>query len=238
MYLTHKIICTICARGGSKGVPKKNLKEIAGLPLIAHTIKQAQQLKWIDRIIVSTDDIEIQTVAKKYGVEVPFLRPPELATDTAAKVPAIIDTVIKTSDFFHEQYDLLLDLDPTSPLRNIQDIKTAIDLLVSSPQTKSVFSVTPAYKSPYFNMVELNSQGYACLSKTLTQPIVRRQDAPPVFDMNASIYVMWIKNLLKLKTFFTNKTKIYIMPEERSIDIDRPIDFKLVELLMREKRQP
>ncbi len=226
---------TICARGGSKGVPGKNTKLLAGKPLIEYTIDQALSLLWVDRIIVSTDDPKIKKIAEEKGLQVPFLRPNILATDKAAKVPAIIHAVKSAEKIYSEKYDIICDLDPTSPLRNVTDIKNVVDSLVVMAKTKSVFSVCRAYKNPYFNMVEVDKTGHAALSKRQKRKVYRRQDAPDVFEMNASIYAIWKNVLLKEKTFFTNQTRIYEMPRERSVDIDSPIDFKLVEILMRNK---
>ncbi len=236
MYEGKKIIITICARGGSKGVPGKNIKLLFGKPLIEYTIDQAKSVPWIDRIIVSTEDVKIKKIAEKNNIEVPFLRPKALAGDKAAKIPAIIYAVQESESIFDANYDIVCDLDPTSPLRNIEDIKNVIKILSGKPKTKSVFSVCSAYKNPYFNMVEKNKDGFAEISKKLERPIVRRQDAPKVYEMNASIYAIWKNVLLKEKTFFTSQTRVYEMPRERSVDIDSPVDFKLVEILMKSRR--
>ncbi len=236
MYKGKSIILTICARGGSKGVPGKNIKPVLGKPLIGYTIEQAKTLDWVNRIVVSTDDEKIKKVAEDLGLDVPFFRPAELATDSAGKIPAIIHAVETAERHWSENYDIVLDLDPTSPLRNLDDIESAVKVLTDEYDVKSVFSVCEAYKNPYFNMVEENENGYIRLSKKPTRPILRRQDAPRVYEMNASIYVIWKSVLLKDKTIFTNQTRIYEMPRERSVDIDSPVDFKLVEILMKNKR--
>lgn len=227
---------TICARGGSKGVPSKNVKLLAGKPLIVYTIDQALSLTWVDRVMVSTDDPKIRDIAQRKGLQVPFLRPKSLATDRSAKVPAIIHAVKSAEKIYSERYDIVCDLDPTSPLRNIADINNVIDTLVSKAKTKSVFSVCNAHKNPYFNMVEADKTGHVSLSKKLKKKVYRRQDAPAVFEMNASIYAIWKSVLQKEKTFFTDQTRMYEMPRERSIDIDSPVDFKLVEILMKTDR--
>lgn len=237
MYKGKSVVLTICARGGSKGVPGKNIKPILGKPLIGYTIEQAKTLDWIDRIVVSTDNNEIKKVAEDFGLEVPFMRPAKLATDTAGKLPAIIHTVKEAEKQWGESYKIVLDLDPTSPLRNLDDIVGVVNTLTKEPNVKSVFSVCEAYKNPYFNMVEKNKNGYVELSKKPQRPILRRQDAPKVFEMNASIYAMWKKDLLAEKTFFTDKTKIYLMPRERSCDIDSQIDFDFVEFLMKKDKR-
>lgn len=232
MYRNQRIIATICARGGSRGVPGKNIKRILGKPLLVYTLEQVQALSWIDRIVVSTDDAKIQRVARKAGIEVPFLRPKKYATNTASKLPAIINTVQKAERLWQETYDVVLDLDPTSPLRTLKDIEDSVKLLLADDKTLSVFSVCQAAKNPYFNMVEPTSRGYVRLSKKPPQPLTRRQDAPPVYSMNASIYVMRKNDLFERKTFFTERTKAYLMPEERSVDIDRPLDFEFVSFML------
>jgi CMP-N-acetylneuraminic acid synthetase len=231
--MNNSVVLTICARGGSKGVPGKNIRPILGKPLIGYTIEQAKALNWIDRIVVSTDSKEIKKIAEDFGLEVPFLRQAELATDTAGKLPAIIHAVLAAEKHWEENYDIVLDLDPTSPLRNLDDINEVLRILAEEPGVKSVFSVCETYKNPYFNMVEENKNGYVRLSKKPPKPILRRQDAPKVYEMNASIYAMWKKDLLLEKTFFTDRTKVYVMPRERSVDIDNQIDFEFVEFLMK-----
>lgn len=237
MYKGKSVALTICARGGSKGVPGKNIRNLLGKPLITYTINQAKLLRWVDRIILSTDDLKIKKVAEYCGIEVPFLRPKKLATDKAAKVPAIIHAVETAEKQWSENYDIVLDLDPTSPLRILDDIEGLIRTLTEKPDIKSVFSVCEAYKNPYFNMVEEDENGYVQLSKKPARPILRRQDAPKVYGMNASIYAMWKKALLVERTFFTNRTKVYVMPRERSVDIDSQTDFDFVEFLMKKGKR-
>lgn len=236
MYKGKSIVLTICARGGSKGIPGKNIKPVLGKPLIGYTIEQAKALNWVDRIVVSTDSDYIKKVVEDFGLEVPFLRPAELATDSAGKLPAIIHAVEIAQKHWGESYDAVLDLDPTSPLRNLEDIGSVVKILTEELDVKSVFSVCEAYKNPYFNMVEENKDGYVEISKKPTKPILRRQDAPKAYEMNASIYAMWKKDLLTEKTFFTDRTKVYVMPRERSTDIDSQIDFDFVEFLMKKKK--
>lgn len=229
-----QIIATICARTGSKGVPGKNIRILLGKPLLAYTIETALKCSLIDKVVLSTDSDKIAEIGKNYGAEAPFLRPSEMATDFVPKFPAIKHSVAFIEDLNHKRYDIIVDLDPTSPLRNVDDITNCIDLLIKS-KADSVITCCEAYRNPYFNMLELNDSGYAHLSKKADKIIYRRQDAPKVYSMNASIYAMWRDLFFEKMTFITDKTKVYLMPEERSIDIDREIDFKLVELLMKER---
>lgn len=238
MYLNNKVILTICARKGSKGIPGKNSRLLLGIPLVAFTLEQAKKLPWVDRIIVSTDDPEVKSIAEKYGISVPFLRPKYLSKDKVAKIPVILHAIKMAKKLWKETYDIIIDLEVTSPLRNIRDINKCLDVLLNNLKTKTVFSVFPAVKNPYFNMVEIDKNAYAHISKKLNRPIIRRQDAPKVYSINGCIYVSWIKDLEREKTYFTKQTRIYVMPEERSIDIDKPLDFEFVEfLLMKQKHR-
>jgi CMP-N,N'-diacetyllegionaminic acid synthase len=223
-------IATICARGGSKGVPGKNIRQLHGKPLIAHTIAQAHACKFIDRVFVSTDDHDIAKAARIAGAEVPFLRPAELATDTAPKIPVIRHLVNEVKQM-GVAVDRIVDLDPTSPLRDVADIEACLSLL--DAETDAVITAYPAEKNPYFNMVEAQKSGGYNLSKSLPAAIIRRQDAPQVYSMNASIYVWWERTLDN--HLFGPRTELHVMPRERSIDIDSEIDFLLVEMLMSRK---
>ena len=231
MYKNYRILCVIPARGGSKGLPQKNIKELLGKPLIAHTIEHALGSKYIDRVIVSTEDDEIARIAKKFGAEIPFKRPEELAQDESSG----IDVLLNAMDWMDKEnyaFDILVLLHVTAPLRTIGDINNCIELLVES-HADNVFSVTEAYRNPYFNMVEIKANKKVSLVKE--GKFVTRQSTPIVYDMNASIYVWW-KNILKEKmSVFLEDTNIYIMPKERSVDIDDILDFKIVEMLMKEK---
>jgi CMP-N,N'-diacetyllegionaminic acid synthase len=223
-------IATICARGGSKGVPRKNVRDLLGKPLIAYTVEQACAAPVVDRVFVSTDDEEIAEVAANAGAEVPFIRPAELASDTAPKIPVIRHLV----DHIKRQgipVTRIIDLDPTSPLREQSDIEACVNLL--DEDTDVVITAYPADKNPYFNMVQaLAGSGYDVVAKT-DNPLDRRQDAPTVYSMNASIYVWWERTLGK--GLFGPRTRLHVMPHERSVDIDDEIGFALVELLMRRK---
>lgn len=234
MYKNKKILVTICARGGSKGVPNKNIRDLAGKPLLAYSIEVAQKFGWADRIMVSTDDKKIQKVAEQYGVAVPFLRPAKLADDVTSREVVIAYAAEAAEKHWQEEYDIIVDLGNATPLKNEKDVREVVKLLVDTPDTEVAFSVTPAARSPYFNMVEVDAQGYAHLSKKPGKYVVRRQDGPRVYDMNDGVYAMWKKSYLKNKTVRTDKTRIYVMPAERSVDIDREIDFKIAELFLLE----
>jgi CMP-N-acetylneuraminic acid synthetase len=226
-----RILLTICARKGSKRVENKNLRNLMGKPLIVHTIETAKKWGKADRIIVSTDSEEIAEISKEYGAEVPFMRPAELAKDTAPKLPVIKHVVEYLKKEEDEEFDLVVDLDPTSPLRTVEDIDNAYNIMIDKKPV-NLFSVCSARKSPYFNMVELDENEHAHLSKELKNPIFRMQDTPIVYEMNASIYIYWTQKLLEMENVITESSMIYEMPSERSIDIDSEVDFKMVEFFM------
>lgn len=222
-------IATICARGGSVGVPGKNIRELCGKPLIVYSIEQALANARIDAVYVSTDSPAIADVARNAGARVPFLRPAELATSSAAKVPAIVHLVEWVEQ--HEgPVDRIIDLDPTSPLRIQADLDACLALL--DEQADNVITGYEAEKNPYFNMVEQTDDNHIQLVKQLKSPIVSRQTAPKVYAMNASIYV-WHRRTLN-QGVFQPQTRLHIMPRERSIDIDHEIDFQLVSLYMQQ----
>ncbi|UTC44453.1 cytidylyltransferase domain-containing protein [Treponema sp. OMZ 857] len=235
MYNNNKILCTICARGGSKGVKGKNFKLINGKPLIAYTIETALQLGVFDHIVVSSDSKDIQNIAVKYGAEVFFTRPAELASDNAAKIPVIRHAFIESEKYYNDEYDILVDLDATSPLRTIDDIKACIDLLIEK-KSENVITAMPSRRSPYFNLIERDSSGWWNVSKKLEKEFVRRQDTPSCYDMNASIYVWTRDSILHNDSVFNATTELYVMPEERSIDIDSELDFQFVEFLLNQKK--
>jgi CMP-N,N'-diacetyllegionaminic acid synthase len=220
-------IATICARGGSTGLPRKNIKLLHGKPLIVHTIDQALACPEIDRVFVSTDDQEIADVARNAGAEVPFLRPAELASSTAAKLP-VIHHLIEAVELMGIDVTRIVDLDPTSPLRLISDISSCINLL--GADTDIVITAYVAEKNPYFNMVEIKPDGNIGLVKSQGGGVVARQQAPVVYAMNASVYV-WHRHTLQ-QGLWDGRVKLHVMPRERSIDIDSLLDFRLVEMLI------
>lgn len=227
------ILCTICARGGSKGVKNKNIRPIAGLPLIAHTINQAKECGLFKHIVVSTDSDEIASTAQKYGAEVFFKRDSALASDTAGKLAVIRDALLKSQEYYKRKFDYIIDLDATSPLRLSSDISQAYEQFMRD-DNDILITATPSRRSPYFNLIE-EIDGKINLSKTLPNQILRRQDAPATYDMNASIYIWKSQVLLNCDTLFTPKTGLYVMPANRSIDIDDELDFMIVEHILRSK---
>lgn len=229
-----KVLCTICARGGSKGIKNKNIRLINHKPLIAYTIEQALASNLFEHVVVSTDSDEIEKVAREHGAEVFFKRSNELASDTAGKIDVIKDAFIRSEAHYKTTYDVLVDLDATSPLRDVSDIEGAF-LQFEQNNNDNLITAMPGRRSPYFNLVEIVEDGRVQLSKQLDGGVKRRQDAPPSYDMNASIYIWKRDVLLNESSLFLPGTGLFVMPEERSIDIDNEVDLKFVEFLMKEK---
>lgn len=225
-----KVLCTICARRGSKGLKNKNIKVINGKPLFAYTFELAKEIDFIDNIIVSTNSDYIKKyVGKNYSW---FLRKKKLSNDKISKIDVIKDAVLKAEKNFLVKYDIILDLDVTSPLRIKKDIINSYNLF-KKKKYKNLFSVTQSVKNPYFNMIEqINNKVKLCKNNFTYHT---RQSAPKVYDMNASIY-FWTRDALFSKNpLFNKKTGIYIMPKHRSFDIDSMIDFVIVKSLLNEK---
>jgi N-acylneuraminate cytidylyltransferase/CMP-N,N'-diacetyllegionaminic acid synthase len=229
------LLCTICARGGSKGVANKNIRQMHGRPLIAWTIAQARASGLFDLIAVSSDSKDILRAAGDSGADLLIPRPDELATDQAGKLGAIRHAVTEAEREAGRRFDILVDLDATSPLRVPADIVAAVDLL-RERNAPNVITAMPARRSPYFNMVEVGADGMVRLAKAPPGAVLRRQDAPACYDMNASIYVWRHDDLFEDPAIFKPATALYVMPEERSIDIDSELDFKIVEMILSERQ--
>jgi NAD(P)-dependent dehydrogenase (short-subunit alcohol dehydrogenase family)/CMP-N-acetylneuraminic acid synthetase len=228
-----KRLCTICARGGSKGAPNKNLRLLLGKPLLVHSIEQARTSCLFERISVSSDSADILALAQANGAET-IERPADLATDTAPKIPVIHHALLVTEARQNATYDTLVDLDVTSPLRLSKDIRGAVALLESS-RVSAVVTGTPSFRSPYFNLIERSGDGSVVPAKLLPTTPTRRQDVPPTFDMNASIYVWNADKFRDEPKLFYHDTRLFEMPPERSHDIDNEFDFEIVEMLLRRR---
>jgi len=224
-------LCTICARAGSKGVRSKNTRQIAGKPLIAHSLYQARASGLFDAIAVSSDSNHILSIAKSYGATCLVKRPDELASDAAPKLPAIRHCLEEAERQLGRRFAVLVDLDATSPLRQPEDIAAVVELLEREPGA-NVITAAPARRSPYFNLVERRADGTVGLCKPPAEAVTRRQDAPECFDMNASIYAWWADDFRAAPAVFAARTRLYVMPEERSLDIDSELDFRLVAFLL------
>lgn len=226
------ILATICCRGGSKGVPSKNIRLLNGVPLIGHTILQAKKCSNIEDLIISTDAVEIAKIAQSYGAEVPFLRPDDLASDTASKWPVFIHALEHYEKMTGKTVDYLVDLDVTVPLKTSEDIDAAITLARSRPDVDVVITGYEPERNPYFNMMEINEEGYAEIVKKSDRPIVRRQDAPVVYSLSPAAYVVKRSALYEYEHWSKAKCLISPMPRDRAIDIDSEFDFQLVEFIL------
>jgi CMP-N,N'-diacetyllegionaminic acid synthase len=230
-----KILITICARGGSKGIPHKNIKLLGGKPLLNYSIQTAKKFQNkfpCTEIILSTDSPQILKVAADYGLKSDYLRPESLAGDWVGKIDAINDVLIWKEDKDQCRFDYILDLDVTSPLRNLQDLTTAFDLLQNNEEAVNVFSVSPSNRSPYFNMVEQKANGFFAQVKQTESVLLTRQSAPKVYDLNASFY--FYKRVffdLGYKGAITDKSLVYVVPHV-CFDLDHPIDFEIISYLL------
>jgi len=230
------ILITICARGGSKGIPGKNIKMISGKPLIYYTIEVAKKFsaKYKADIEISTDSEEIKNISKLYGINTDYTRPLILSTDDAGKVATILDLLHYKENKLKRIYDYVIDLDVTSPLRNLDDIEISLQTLVSDSNALNIFSVNYANRNPYFNMVERKSNGYYDLIKE--GPFLTRQSAPEVFELNASIYIYKRKFFEdKACKVINDKSLIYLMPHF-CFDLDHNIDFEFMSYLFSHKK--
>ena len=225
-----KILCTICARNGSKSLPNKNFNKLKGKPLICHTVEQAIKSKLYDKIVLSSDDKRIFSIGKKYKIDVWYLRPKKLSGDKIAKIPVIKHALIESEKYFKKKFDIIHDLDVTSPLRKVSDIVKAHKSFLKS-NSNNLISGCIARKNPYFNMIQIDCKNRISIVKN-NKDFVRRQDAPKVYEANASIYIWKRKTLTNNTKLINSKTAFYEMPQERSIDIDSKFDWKIVEYLI------
>ena len=225
------ILCTICARGNSKGLKNKNFKRIKNKPLIHFTIDHAIKSKIFSKIVVCSDSFKILNYSKKIKEIDIIKRPKKLSLDNTPKIPVIRHSLKEMEKKYNKVFDTIIDLDVTAPLRKISDIKNALDQFKNT-DSPTLFSACLSRRNPYFNAVEFKNKKIKPV-KSLMKKIPGRQFAPKVYDMNASIYIWNRKTLLHSNTVFHKKTSVYLMPEERSIDIDNAFDFKIVSFLIR-----
>lgn len=234
-----EVLITICGRGGSKGIPGKNIRLICGKPLINYTIELTQKIqkKYNAKIALSTDSVDIKKAAEACGLFTDYVRPDFLATDAAGKIDTIKDLLLYEELIANKKYDYILDLDITSPLRTEEDIEKAFQSFVANPSAKTLFSVNNAARNPYFNMVEENENGFYSLIKTNPDgSVLTRQSAPKVYDLNASFY--WYRRSFfdsDSKSPITDKSLIYAM-KHVCFDLDHPIDFLFMEYLLQNNK--
>lgn len=221
------VLAIIPARGGSKGVPRKNIRDVAGKPLIAWTIEEAKKSKYIDRLILSSEDPEIIEVAKKWGCDVPFVRPAELAEDATPGIAPVLHALNALPE-----YGLVVLLQPTSPLRNVVDIDGCIELCLREDACACV-TVTEPDKSPYW-MYRLDKTGRMFPLINTPERDSRRQELPKVYALNGAVYVARSEWMREKKTFVTEQTVAYFMPKDRSADIDTELDLICVQAIIAE----
>jgi N-acylneuraminate cytidylyltransferase/CMP-N,N'-diacetyllegionaminic acid synthase len=228
------VLATICARGGSKGVPGKNLRPLLGRPMIAYAIEGARACPAIDAIVISTDDDRIAHAAEDCGLEVPFRRPAELASDLAPKLPVIRHAAQWMEENRGLRPTFVLDLDVTVPLRAPEDIAACVAALTSGGWD-AVVTVYEPDRNPYFNMVEV-AEGLARPVKTPPRPLTRRQDAPPVWSISGSVFGFRREFLDRGDYIYDGRVGVVEIPRARAIDVDAEVDLAFVEFLMRRSR--
>jgi len=226
-----KAVAFVFARGGSKGLPGKNIRSLAGKPLIGWAIEQAAAVARIDRVIVSTDSEEIADVARTHGAEVPFIRPAELAQDNTPEWLVwrhALSYLKESQGYFPEA---LISVPATAPLRSIEDLERCLDEYERG-ESDVVITVTDAHRSPYFNMVKVNDDGFVDLVIPPSGSVFRRQDAPVVFDVTTVAYVVRPEFVMTRSGIFEGVVRHVYVPKERSLDIDTPFDFRIAECLI------
>lgn len=228
--MDNNTLYIIPARGGSKGIPRKNIKPLAGIPLIHYSINVARQLAPDSHILISTDDIEIAQVARQTGLDVPYMRPAHLATDTSGSREVIIDA-IEAATRLDICFDKVVLLQPTSPLRTVNDVRRCLALYRND--IDMVVSVVESSCNPYYNCFETDSEtGYLQISKGDGQ-YTRRQDAPPVWEYNGAVYVINPESIRNMTMGEMTRRVPCEMPHSRSIDLDTPLDWIIAETIMK-----
>ncbi len=230
MYKGKKILAIIPARGGSKGVPRKNIKMLAGKPLIAWTIEEAKKSRFIDTCIVSTEDEEIKAVAERWGGNVPFMRPAELAQDDTPGIEPVLHAIKMMPG-----YDFVVLLQVTSPLRTVEDIDGAIAHCFDRGSDSCV-SVAEAEHSPYWMYGLDEQERLRPILKIEQEKCYQRQKLPKVYQLNGAVYVASIEFIQRRKDFVEEDTLGYRMPQDRSYDIDSVLDFEVAEMLMKSRK--
>lgn len=227
----------IFARGGSKGVPGKNIRQLAEKPLIVYAIETALKSQYIQRVIVSTDDEAIAAVARNAGADVPFMRPKELAGDSSAEWLSWQHAIEKTRALYgQDACQIFVSTPATCPFRSVADIDRCIERLRGVPDADVVITTAAAHSNPYFTMITRDEEGYARLAASPPAPISRRQDAPKVWDIVGVVYAAKADFVMGAKGIWDGRVQTLEVPQERALDIDTEYDFLLAELLMRHKQ--
>lgn len=239
----YKVLGIIPARGGSKSVPKKNIKKLAGKPLLAWIIEEAKKSKYIDRVIISTDDKEIADIARQYGAEVPFMRPAEISQDLSTDIEFLTHAVDFLKDNKNYEPDIVLLLRTTSPLTTVEHIDKGIELLINTPEADAVRPIVESSKHPY-KMWKISdnkkwiepflSKDFTGMNEPYNSP---RQILPDVYIPTGSMDVMRLKTIRELKSTSGKKTAYFLMKPEEYANIDSLMDFKIAEILMKEREK-
>lgn len=234
MYKGKRVLALVPARGGSKGIPGKNIRPLAGKPLIAWSIEHGLESRYIDRVVVSTDDVRIARIAKKHGADVPFLRPARLATDKAATMDVVLHA-LKTLQGAGDEYDFLVLLEPTSPLREAADLDRAIERLINNRRgAESIVGVSQVLAAhPCFD-VSIDRKGFIKpYVGGRTVKVIRRQDLMELYFFEGSLYIATVASLLRRKAFYHEKTLPYIVPKWKSPEVDDITDWVCIEAIMK-----
>jgi len=234
MYKDKTFLAIIPARGGSKGLPGKNIKELCGKPLIAWSIEAGLKSKYIDELVVSTDYQDIADIAKEYGANVPFLRPDYLASDTATSFDAVKHTIDYYKNELNKEFDYIVLLEPTSPLREYTDIDNAIEQLLKSSANSIVGISKTEDQNPAF-LINKDQNNYLSGYENKDMKVLRRQDINDVYFFEGTVYISNIEILVEKKTFYHKNTIGYEVPKYKSLEIDDIDDFIMVEALMKHK---
>ncbi|MFL0799733.1 MAG: acylneuraminate cytidylyltransferase family protein [Agarilytica sp.] len=233
------VLCVISARGGSQGVPGKNIRPLLGRPVIARAVETALRAPEIDRVLISTDSQAIADEATAAGAQVLFMRPPELADSTSGKFQVWQHALATCEEMESRSYDLYVDIDCTNPLIETSDISNTIALFLEKKQAgvpvDAVFTVSNARRNPYFNLVEPDSAGRLKMSKSKEQTVLSRQKAPPVFEHVAGVYVLDPAYLKRANHLLEGHAEGYELPEEKALDIDSELDFLMIEYLLKRR---
>lgn len=239
---TEQFLCVIGARGGSQGVPGKNIRPLLGKPVIAWAIEKALEVQAIKQVIVSTDSPEIAQVAREFGAQTPFIRPPELAGPDIGKFQVWQHALQTCEEIYSCKFNTYVDIDCTNPLIETCDISGAIEtyysLQAENKNPDAVFTVSHARRNPYFNLVEANTEGLLKMSKSLPdKTVVSRQKAPLVWEHVAGTYVLDTAYLKHANHLLDGRTFGYEIPEEKAFDIDSETDFAIIEHLLKRRKQ-
>jgi CMP-N,N'-diacetyllegionaminic acid synthase len=234
MHQESEILAIITARGGSKGVPKKNIRPLNGKPLIAYSIEAAKRSRYIDRVVISTDSEEIADIAVLHGAEILFLRPAQYSTDESPVWEAIVHALQWIEEHERKTYSTFCLLQPTSPFRKSQHIDCAFDKFFSVKTADSLISICESSKSPFWSQI-ISSDGLLHPLIESKEQYNRRQDLPKTYDINGAIYISKTEFYRRMKSFLKGKTTFFVMERDSSLDIDTELDFIVADAICLQK---